>query len=77
MSPVTPGIKLKIISKEFGITDFGLGISKLHQEIMDINQGEQAFSAQNITSDLFNSINSFVGHKSLLCSLILLCLPYF
>jgi len=34
-------------------SDFGLDISKLHQEILDINQGQRAFSAQNIASNLF------------------------
>ena len=46
-------------------SDFGLEFSKLHQEIVDINQG-----AQNITSDLFNNINGFVNHKSLTSMLI-------
>jgi len=37
---------------------------------MDISQGEQVFSAQNIPSDLFKNMNSFVSHKSLSSMLI-------
>ena len=51
-------------------SDLGLDISKLHQEILDMNQGEQAFGAQNRASDLFSNTDSFVGHKSLSSMLI-------
>ena len=51
-------------------SDFGLDISKLHQEIMDMYQGEKTFSTQNTASDLFNNINGFVSHKSLTSMLI-------
>lgn len=52
-------------------SDLSLDITKLHQEIFAMSEGEKAFSAQDLSSQLYSGFKGLVNHSSWLTFFII------